>query len=202
MAIEAGSIGAAVLGGVSALLALLLALALVRLGAALFALLAPRDAEAVPLLHVMGLVGGVALGIALLAAMPESAIFRPGRVFAADGPWMLDLRGFLSRAVLPGRATVEALGAELIGGSWLGCLLAWAAALGLGGGIAVAALGWRGVTRLRALLAVLMLAGWTALLIHYGAHLLAWVSAQLNFWIFALLLLGFQRWRYGPRGAH
>ncbi len=201
MTIEAGSIGPALLASASALLAGLMALALVRLAAAVFGAVAPRDAVAVPILHVMGLAGGLALGIALLAATPDAASFHPGEVFRRDGPWMLDLRDFLARSV-PGPATLHNLAAVLLGGGWLGCALAWVAALSLAGGAAIALLGWRGPARLRALLAVFTLSAWTALLIHYGAHLLAWIAAQLNFWTLAVLLLLFQHWRYGKRAAH
>jgi len=66
MAIDAGGIGTLVGGAVAAVLAIVFALALLRLGAALFGAVAPRDAEAVPLLHVAAFCGGVLFGLALV----------------------------------------------------------------------------------------------------------------------------------------
>jgi hypothetical protein len=44
----------------------------------------------------------------------------------------------------------------------------------------------------------MLLAGWTALVVHHLAHLLAWSATHLNFWLFALALLLWQRMRYAP----
>ncbi len=182
------SLGGIVLDGLGGLFAVLVAVAALRLVSVAFTMAAPRDAEAVPLLHVLALFCGLALGVALVLGGPEARAFLPSRIFAQDGPWAIGLGGFFSRYALPRRAALVGLPLWLVLPVLLaGALVAWRL--------------WRGRARLRAFAAFLLLSATTALLLHYGAHLLAWLAAQLSFWLFALGLLGFQRWRYGvPRG--
>jgi hypothetical protein len=189
-------------GAIEALVALLVALMLLRGATGAFNLAAPHDAEAVPLLHVAALGTGLALGVTLLLAVPHGEAFRLSQVFDGRGRWMQGLGGFLAGSLLPGRETVQAAITavrRLEGPAGFGGLLTLA---GLLAGVTVALRLWRGVARLRALLAFLLLSLCVALLLHYAAHLAAWLAARLNFWVFALLLLGFQRWRHTPSTAH
>ncbi|NGM20767.1 hypothetical protein G3576_12150 [Roseomonas stagni] len=189
-------------GGMEAVAAILIALLLLRGASGAFALAAPHDAEAVPLLHVAALGTGLALGLAILLALPHGEAFRLAQVFDGDGRWTQGLGAFLAASLLPGR---ETLGAALVALRSIDGPAGFAGLLTLAGllaGAAVAMRLWRGMARLRALVAFLLLAACVALLLHYAAHLAAWLAARLNFWVFALLLLGFQRWRYAPRAAH
>lgn len=182
--------------------AVLIVLAAVRLGSLQFALVAPHDAEAVPLLHTLGFAAGLAAAVALLVAAPHAAEFSPHRLFAPHSIWDATLGEFLARHALPGRSTLGAAWDGLFGGGG-GALMAaaWASILAVATGLAVSFRMWRGRLRLRAALSFLLLATWTALIVNYAAHLLAWGLTQLGFWAFLLALLAFQRWRYRPRGA-
>lgn len=197
---DALSLPPAIANAIAALLVFGLAYGLVRIGTLQYSLIAPSDADAVPLLHVMAIAGGALLGVLLLASLPYGEDFRPSRLYAADSPWNIGVLEFLRRHALPTREAMaeawRALGGN--GTPWqaipgyAGAALAGLAAL-------QAFLLWRGMARLRAALATLMLACWTALVVHYLAHLLAWTATQLNFWLFALLLVLWQRGRYGRR---
>jgi len=195
-------IGALLWSGLEAVFAFGLALALMRLAGAAYALAAPRDAEAVPLLHVLALAAGGATGIALLLALPHAGDFRPARLFLAGGPWAIGLGDVLARFALPDAATLRgARDALSTGGA--GGAAGWLALALLAAGPLAALRWWRGRTRLRAIAAFLLLAACTALILHYGAHLLAWTASQLNFWLFAVALFAWQRWRYAaPRAGH
>jgi hypothetical protein len=185
------------------LLAMAIALGAMRLGAAQFNLLAPADAEAVPVFHMSAVTAGTIGGVALLLAAPHLDAFTPREIFAADSPWSVDLRVFLARYALPQEAAFTALASGLRGaGGWLIILLAWASLAAWALGCVAALRFWRGWNRLRALLAFLSLAAWIALLIGYGAHLAAWAAAHLSFWIFLLLLLALQRWRHRTPRTH
>jgi hypothetical protein len=185
--------------GLAALVVFALTYAQIRIGLLLYSLVAPADAEAVPLLHVLAIAGGLLLGVLLLAALPHADDFRPARVYAADSPWAIGVVEFVRRFTLPSGPTWRGAVAILAGAEPL-----WAAVTGYLGvalaGIAAlqAALLWQDWGRLRAPLAALLLAGWTALVVHHLAHLAAWSATQLNFWLFALLLFLWQRMRYGP----
>lgn len=189
-------------GGMEALVAILVALLVLRGATGAFNLAAPHDAEAVPLLHVAALGTGLALGLSLLLALPHGEAFRLAQVFDAAGRWGQGLGSFLAGSVMPGRETLHAAlfalrhmeGPASVAG------LLGLVGLFVGGGVALRL--WRGAARLRAMLAFLLLAACVALLLHYAAHLGAWLAARLNFWVFAVLLLGFQRWRYAPRIVH
>lgn len=188
-----------VMDALAAMLVFAIAYALIRIGLLQYAMLAPSDADAVPLLHVLAILAGGLLGLLLLAMLPHAEDFRLSRIFAADSPWDLGVGAFLARHALPDGATIRAARDALMRGEltpaslagWAGLALALIAA-------AQAVLLWRGWLRLRAALAVLLLSFWTALVLHYIAHLLAWGATQLNFWIFALALVLWQRWRYRP----
>lgn len=197
---DSSGIGMILWGGAEAVLAILLALALLRLAGLVYHALAPADAEAVPLLHVLALGAGLAAGVALLLAVPHGEDFRLSGIFMAEGPWALDLPGFLARHGLPGRGTLGQAWQDLRQGG-LGALPGGLALLLLVLGPLAALRWWRGRARWRAMGAFLLLALSTALLLHYAIHLLAWMLARLNFWLFALLLLAFQRWRHAPRGG-
>jgi hypothetical protein len=192
-----------ILGGLaSALLALGIAVALARIAGAAFAIAAPHDAEAVPLLRLLGVSAGAAFGVALLLAAPDRAMFLPSHVLSAQAPWNSDLLAFLGAHALPDAPAFAALPDALRGESPAAAFFAWLALLGFGYGTVTALRLWHGTTRARAFFAFLMLALHTALLVHYTAHLLGWFAARLGPWLFALALLGFQRWRYGVRAAH
>lgn len=202
---EALSLPPAITNALAALLVFALAYGLIRIGTLQYSLIAPSDADAVPLLHVMAIAGGAALGVLLLASLPYGEDFRPSRLYAADSPWDIGVLEFLRRHALPGHAAMVEAGRVLrqgAGSPWQ--TLPGYCGLALAGLAAVQGVFlWRGVARLRAALACLLLAGWTALVVHYLAHLLAWSAAQLNFWLFALLLVLWQRARYSPRArAH
>jgi hypothetical protein len=191
-----------VLDAAAMLLALLIALGAMRLGAAQFHLLAPADAEAVPVFHMSALMAGLVCGFALLVASPHLDAFAPRQIFAADSPWSIDLRQFLASYALPPAAAFDALGNGLRGDAgWLLTAVAWLAVASILFGCFAALRFWRGWTRLRALLAFLVLAAWIALLMGYIVNLAAWVAAHLSFWIFLLLLVALQRWRHGSRSA-
>ncbi|MEI6162314.1 MAG: hypothetical protein WCP77_20980, partial [Roseococcus sp.] len=163
-----------VMDALAALLVFAVAYALIRIGLLQYSMLAPSDADAVPLLHVLAILTGGLLGLLLLATLPHAEDFRLSRIFAADSPWNLGVGGFLARHALPDGATIRAardalFQEELTPGSlagWAGLALALIAAV-------QAVLLWRGWSRLRAVLAVLLLAFWTALVLHYVAHLVA-----------------------------
>ena len=203
-------IGALLWDALEAAFAFGLALALMRLASAAYGIAAPRDAEAVPLLHVLALAAGGASATALLLALPHAGDFRPSRLFLAGGPWAIGLGDFLTRYALPDLATLrgarDALypgGAGGWAGGGVGAAAGWLALALLAAGPLAALRWWHGRTRLRAIAAFLLLAASTALILHYGAHLLAWAAAQLNFWLFALALFAWQRWRYAaPRAGH
>ncbi|WP_353212665.1 hypothetical protein [Rhodovarius sp.] len=183
----------------AALLVFTLTYAQIRIGLLLYSMVAPADAEAVPLLHVTAIIAGLLLGLPLLAGLPHAADFQPARLYAADSPWAIGVIEFVYRFTLPNRQTLnnawlilsgaDPLWVALIG--YIGLALATLAAL-------QAAMLWKGMAGARAALAGLLLAGWTALVVHHLAHLLAWSATHLNFWLFALALLLWQRMRYAP----
>ncbi len=201
---EALSLPSAFTNALAALLVFGLAYGLVRIGTLQYSLIAPPDADAVPLLHVMAIAGGVLLGVLLLASLSYGEDFRPSRLYAADSPWDIGVLEFLRRHALPQHAAMAEAWRALSGGGSAWQTLPGYTGAGLAGFAAVQALWlWRGPARLRAALATLLLAGWTALAVHYLAHLLAWTATQLNFWLFALLLVLWQRSRHSPRAqAH
>lgn len=183
-------------------IAVLIVLAAVRLGSLQFALIAPHDAEAVPLLHSLGFAAGLATAIALLLAAPHATEFAPHRLFAPQSIWDVPLGEFLSRDALPSHATLGAAWGGLFGaGGGVHVAAGWISVLALMAGLMLSFRMWSGRLRLRAALSFLVLAAWTALIVNYAAHLLAWGLMQLGFWAFLLALLAFQRWRYRPHGA-
>lgn len=185
------------------LLALAIALGAVRLGAAQFNLLAPADAEAVPIFHITAVLAGILGGAALLIAAPHLDAFAPRRIFAENSPWAVELQEFLASYALPRKAAFDSIAAGLRGdGAAPMIVMAWLAVAGILAGGFAALRFWRGRERLRALLAFASLASWIALLIGYVAHLAAWVAAHLSFWIFLLLLVALQRWRHGTPRTH
>jgi hypothetical protein len=194
---DQAGVAALLWGGLEAVLAFGLAFALLRLATAAYAMAAPRDAEAVPLLHVLALAAGATLGVALLLALPHGGDFRPSRLFIADGPWAIGLGDFLGRFALPRGATLRGA-LDALGGGGFGAIAGWLALALLAAGPLGALRWWRGAARWRAIAAFLLLAACTALLLHYGAHLLAWAAALLNFWLLALALLAWQGWRHAP----
>ncbi|WP_372618073.1 hypothetical protein [Falsiroseomonas sp.] len=190
------------LDGFAMLAALLLAVALLRLGLAAHDMAAPRDAEAVPLLRLLALGTGTVAGAGLLAAAPDPSIFHPARIFAAEGPWAIGLGELLGQHALPRAEALQALPAALFALQGTATAAAWIALAGLACGGVLARRLWRGRTRLRAFAAFLLLVLLSMVQLHYTAHLLAWLAAQLGFWLFALALLLFQRWRYARCAAH
>lgn len=185
------------------LLALAIALGAMRLGAAQFNLLAPPDAEAVPVFHICAVFAGLVCGAALLVGAGHLDAFTPRQIFAEGSPWSVDLPSFLASYALPQGSAFAALAAGLRGdGSVPVVVAAWASAASIALGCIAALRFWRGWYRLRALLAFITLATWIALLIGYAAHLSAWIAANLSFWIFLLLLIALQRWRHGPKRVH
>lgn len=191
-----------VLNGLAMLAGVVLAVAAVRLGLAAHQFAEPRDAEAVPLLRLLAIAIGAIAGAGLLAAAPDPSLFHPARIFASDGPWAIGLPELLRDRALPARETLRALVAALRGGGGAATVAAWLAVAGFVVGGVLARRLWQGRARRRAFAAFLLLVLLTALQLHYAAHLLAWLVAQLGFWLFALALLLFQRWRYAPRAAH
>jgi hypothetical protein len=188
----------------AATLVIAVAFGLVRLSLLQYALLAPPDAGAVPILHVVAILAGGLLGLLLLGSLPYADDFRPSRIYAADSPWNVDAGTFLARHAFPETQTLRAAAARLGSGAGEWATLAGQLGFAL---IAFGALQavwlWRSWYRLRAGASVLLLAVWTALVLHYLAHSLAWAATQMNFWLFALLLVLWQRWRYRlPRAAH
>lgn len=188
----------------AALLVFAVAYGLIRIGLMQYSMLAPSDADAVPLLHMLAIAAGGLLGLLLLASLPHAENFRLSRIYAADSPWNVGVGAFLRRHALPDGATCRAALATLLQAEPTAARVIGHAGLALALlAAAQAFLLWRGWSRLRAAAAVLLLAFWTALVLHYGAHLLAWGATQLNFWLFALALFLWQRWRYRPGlGAH
>jgi hypothetical protein len=190
------------LSGLAILAAVLLVVAMLRLGLAAHHLAEPPDAEAVPLPRLLAIGTGAVAGGGLLAAAPDLSLFHPASIFATDGPWTIGLPELLRRHALPGAAALRALPAGLSGLHGATTLAAWLAVAGLvGGGVLVRRL-WRGWARLRAFGGFLLLVLLTALQLHLAVHLLAWLAAQLGFWLFALALVLFQRWRYARPSAH
>lgn len=185
------------------LLAVLIALGAMRLGAAQFHLLAPPDAEAVPIFHIAAVLAGLVCGTALLIAAPHVEDFLPRRIFAENSPWSVDLREFLANYALPRGEAFGTLAAGLRGEGRAATIIAgWLVVASILFGCFAALRFWRGWTRLRALLAFASLAAWIAVLVGYAAHLAAWVATHLSFWIFLLLLIALQRWRHGRPAAH
>lgn len=180
--------------------AVMIVLAAVRLGSVQYKLLAPHDAEGVPLVHSLGFVGGLFTAVALLIAAPHAAEFLPDRLFARDSSWHLTLAEFLRRYALPAPGTLLGAfrgllglgGAPLVGAAWL-------AAVAILAGLLVCLRKWRGLGRIRAVAGFALLALWSALIVHYAVHLLAWGLTQLGFWGFLLALAAFQRWRNRPQ---
>jgi hypothetical protein len=193
---EAGDLLTGLWSGAEALLALLPALAALRLMRPAHALLAPMEEEPWPLPRRLAVAAGLALGVALLLALPHAESFRLFRIFAPDGPWRIGLAEFLARHGLPARATL-AQALEALRGGGAGALPG-----GLGLLLLLAGLPLAVARRWRVLLAFLLVVIGTALLLHYAVHLLAWILALLNFWLFALALFGFQRWRHAPHRTH
>lgn len=184
-------------------LALLIALGAMRLGAAQFHLLAPADAEAVPVFHIAAVVAGLACGMALLVASPHVQDFLPRYIFAQNSPWSVGLQDFLADHALPQAGSFTTLAAGLRGqGPGAVIVAAWLAVAGILFGGFTALRFWRGWKRLRALLAFASLAAWITVLIGYTAHLAAWAVSHLSFWIFLLLLIALQRWRHGRPATH
>jgi hypothetical protein len=183
----------------AALLVFTLTYAQIRIGLLLYGMVAPADAEAVPLLHVTAIVAGLMLGLLLLAGLPHAADFLPSRLYAADSPWAISVLEFVYRFTLPSGKTLDNAGLIFVSAnplwiatiSYIGVVLASFAAL-------QAVLLWKGMPGIRAALAALFMTGWTALVVHHLAHLVAWSATQLNFWLFAVALVLWQRMRYAP----
>jgi hypothetical protein len=183
----------------AALLVFTLTYAKIRIGLLLYGMVAPADAEAVPLLHVTAIVAGLMLGLLLLAGLPHAADFLPSRLYAADSPWAISVLEFVYRFTLPSGKTLDNAGLIFVSAnplwiatiSYIGVVLASFAAL-------QAVLLWKGMPGIRGALAALFMTGWTALVVHHLAHLVAWSATQLNFWLFALILVLWQRMRYAP----
>ncbi|MBW6399236.1 hypothetical protein KPL78_15345 [Roseomonas sp. HJA6] len=188
-------------GTFAALLAVAFAVALLRLGIAGFEMTAPHDAEAVPILRLLALGTGTALGVALVAAEPHTDYFLPDRIFAGDGPWSISLLDLLGRHALPQLSTLQALPDLMLAFDGLAAFTGWIGLLGLVQGAIMTQGLWHGRAQRRAYFAFLLLALHIALLLQWTAHLTAWFAAQLNVWIIALALVLFQRWRYRPHHA-
>lgn len=185
------------------LVAVLVALAAQRIGSAQYALLAPRDAEAVPLFHSLALACGACTGLAFLLAAPHFAELAPDRLFAADAVWSVSLWDFLSRYALPSGQGIRGAGNALLGhGDEVQMIVGWLAIGMLASGLLLVLRWWQGIARIRAMLAFLAMAAWTALLLDYAINLLAWALAQLSFWTLLIALFAFQRWRYVGRSTH
>lgn len=183
--------------------AIVIALAALRIGAMQFTLLAPKDAEAMPAFHVLGLTAGVLFGFALLLGAPHLDQFTLRRIFAPDSLWAAGAWEFLAGHALPTADALAAFGAAFLGaGSTPLLSAAWLGMAVFAAGLLVALRGWRGRRRLRAIGAFIVLVVWTALILGYAAHLIAWSAAHLSFWIFALALLLFQRWRHAAPAGH
>lgn len=195
---------APLMDALAALAVFAVAYGLIRVGLLQYGMVAPSDADAVPILHVLALAAGVLLGVLLLAAVPHAEDFRPSRIYASDSPWKMNAGQFLARHALPDGATIRGAAAMLVPGDTSpGAIVGQIGAVLATIGAIQALLLWGGWARVRGALAVLLLAGWTALAVHYAAHLIAWGATQLNFWLFALLLVLWQRWRHRqPRAAH
>jgi hypothetical protein len=191
---DAGDLLTGLWRGAEALLALLPALAVLRLMRPAHALLAPMEEEPWPLPRRLAVTAGLALGVALLLALPHAESFRLFRIFAPDGPWRIGMPEFLVQHGLPARATL-AQALEVLRGGGAGALPGGLGLLLLVG-FPLAARQWRGPV------AFLLVVIGTAVLLHYAVHLLAWILALLNFWLFALALFGFQRWRHAPHRTH
>jgi hypothetical protein len=185
--------------------AVMIVLAAVRLGSVQYRLIAPRDAEGVPLVHSLGFVSGLGAAVAMLLAAPHAADFLPHRLFARESSWDLTLIEFLRHHALPAPGTLLGALGGLVGtggGSLVGA--AWLAALATLAGLLVCFRKWRGLGRIRAMAGFALLALWSALILHYAVHLAAWGLTQLSFWGFLLALVAFQRWRQRSpfRAAH
>jgi hypothetical protein len=189
-------------GGITVALALGAAILLLRLGTVAFERVAPHDAEAVPLMRVGGIGAGLALGAALLLASPDPGIFLPGRVFLGEAPWDSPLATLLAGHALPRSGTMARLLGAMGGGGGLAAIAGWIAWAGLVLGAVMAVRLWHGPERARAFAAFLLLAVHWAAFVLLGAHVAAWLTARMGFWVFALLLLLFQRHRYARRPAH
>lgn len=185
---ELTDLGLAAWGLLQVVVAWLLAAGLPRLLALLHGGLPPRSG-------LLALAAGMAGGLALLLALPQPESFLPDALFAAEGPWRQPLPLLLRDHALPDGALLHRAWGDLTGGG----------AAALPGGLALVLLALAllrpPLPPLRVMARLLLLAIATALVLHLLAHLLAWALALLNFWIFALLLLAFQRWRYAPRRA-
>jgi hypothetical protein len=176
--------------------AVMIVLAAVRLGSVQYKLIAPHDAEGVPLVHSLGFLSGLGAAVAMLLAAPHATDFLPQRLFARESSWNLTLLEFLRLHALPAsdtllgarRGLLGAGGGPLVGAAWL-------AALATSAGLLVCLRKWRGAGRIRAMAGFALLALWTALIVHYAVHLVAWGLTQLGFWGFLLVLVAFQRWR-------
>jgi hypothetical protein len=183
----------------AALLVFTLTYAQIRIGLLLYGMVAPADAEAVPLLHVTAIVAGLLLGLLLLASLPNAADFLPARLYAADSPWAIGVLEFVYSFALPSGQTLRNARVILANADPL-----WAAVISyIGMALTVfvalqATVLWKGMPGIRAALAALLMTCWTALVVHHLAHLAAWSATQLNFWLFALALVLWQKMRYGP----
>lgn len=198
---EQGGVIGLVLDLAAIAVAVIIVLGAARLGSMQYALIAPHDAEGVPLLHVLGFASGIAAAVALLLAAPHLGEFSLHRIFVPDAVWNVTLGTFLGRHALPSRTALLGLAQGLAGDAGTALLAAaWLSALSVAAGIGVCIRSWRGRARSRAITSFAILAGWTALIAHYAVHLFAWGAAQLGFWVFLILLAAFQRWRHGTRG--
>jgi hypothetical protein len=183
----------------AALLVFALTYAQIRIGLLLYALVAPADAEAVPLLHVTSTIAGLMLGLLLLASLPHAADFLPTRIYVADSPWAIGVLEFVYRFTLPSGQTFRNARIILASADPLWVAVIGYSGLALAGFAALqATLLWKGMAAARAALAAVFMSGWAMLVVHHLAHLAAWSITQLNFWLFALALVLWQRMRYGP----
>jgi hypothetical protein len=142
------------------------------------------------------------MGCALLLATLRDASFRPSRIFTPDSSWDVGLGGFLLGFAVPWRDAFDGALQALRAADGAGTILGAFTLVALAAGIVFALRGWRGVARLRALAAFLLLTASTALLFYYAVQLLIWLAARIGFWVFLLLLMLFQRWRYAPAPSH
>lgn len=185
--------------------AVLIVLAAVRLGSFQYKLVAPHDAEAVPLVHTLGYLSGIGIALAMLLAAPHAPEFLPHRVFARDASWNISFIAFLRQHALPSGDTLLGTLRGLLGtGGTALFAAAWLGAMATAAGLLVCVRKWQGFGRLRAAAGFALLVSWTALILHYAAHLAAWGLTQMSFWGFLLVLVLFQRWRNRPqwRAAH
>jgi hypothetical protein len=195
---------AVIVSGLLTLAAFLLPVFILSASVALVGRIAPRDFFRIPALGALPKLAGFTLGIAALYDRDDRSVYDFSLLFDDGSFWNMPAQGFLQRRGDPtGYRLVELLGDAFVGipDPLLDQAALVSASLLVLAGMAALVV-CRGLDLARTLIAIPVLALFSAFLTVYSVSLALWSANLLNFWIFLLLAAILQRRRYSGHSAH